>query len=128
MANKFLGKKHSISLEEAIKMTKRFRSEKDSMMREEHKGKDLIPHCESFDREAFDKLLQREDCKGVRIYYGLKDDDNDKRVHAIIVGFDAEGNDILPKEGMISDGTDPIIIENGTTCPEDCPNSSDLNG
>ena len=126
MANKFLGKKHSISLDEAKKMTKRFSSEKDSIMKEEHKGRHLIPQCESFDRDAFDKLLQREDCKGVRIYYGMKE--NDKRVHAIIVGFDAQGKDILPKEGIIPDGTDAIIIENGTTCPDDCPDSSDLNG
>jgi hypothetical protein len=126
MANKFLGKDHSISLAEAKQMTKKFRNEKDSIMKDEHKGKHLIPHCESFDRSAFDQLLQREDCKGVRIYYGMKD--NEKGIHAIIVGYNAQGEDILPADGVIMDGTDPIIIENGSRCPDDCPPSSGLNG
>lgn len=107
-------------------MTKRFREEKDAIVKEEHKGKHLVPHCESFDREAFDRLLQREDCKGVRIYYGMKEGEHN--VHAIIVGIDAEGKDILPRNGVAMDATDPIIIENGQPCPTDCPPPSDLNG
>lgn len=126
MANQFLGNDHSISLEEAKKMTKRFKAEKDNIVRDEHKGKHLIPHCESFDRGPFDKLLQREDCKGIRIYYGMKE--NDHRVHAIVVGFDADGKDILPTTAIAMDGTDPIIIENGMGCPIDCPPPSGLNG
>lgn len=126
MTNQFLGNDHSISLEEAKKMTKKFREEKDIIVKDEFKGKHLIPHCESFDRAAFDKLLQREDCKGVRIYYGMKQDD--QRVHAIIVGFDAEGKDILPTTSIATDGTDPVIVEAGAGCPTDCPPSSDLNG
>lgn len=126
MANKFLGTDHSIKLDDAKRMTKRFREQKDSIMRDEHKGKHLIPHCESFDREAFDKLLQNENCKGVRIYYGMNENEN--RIHAILVGFDAEGKDILPKEGAIMDGTDPVIIENGNGCPDNCPPPGGLNG
>lgn len=125
MANQFLGKDHSISLDEATKMTKRFREQKDTIMKEEHRGKHLIPHCESFDREAFDRLLQNENCKGVRIYYGMKDDEH--RLHAIVVGFDAEGKDILPVNGMAMDATDPIIVDKGVTCPDYCPTSSVLN-
>lgn len=125
MANQFFGNDHSIKLDDAKKMTKRFREQKDAIMREEHKGKHLIPHCESFDRSAFDKLLQNENCKGVRIYYGMKD--NDHRVHAIIVGVDAEGKDILPLPGIVMDATDPIIVDNGQTCPDYCPPPSDLN-
>ncbi|HWI91801.1 MAG TPA: hypothetical protein VNT20_11040 [Flavisolibacter sp.] len=126
MANQFLGNDHSISLDEAKKMTKKFKEDKDKVVKDEYKGKNLLPVCESFDRAAFDKLLQREDCKGVRIYYGMKGDD--QRLHAIIVGFDAEGKDILPVDGIVMDGTDPIIIENGQTCPNYCPPPSDLNG
>jgi polyphosphate kinase 2 (PPK2 family) len=125
MANQFLGRDHSILLDEAKKMTKRFREQKDAIMRDEHKGKHLIPHCESFDREAFDKLLQNENCKGVRIYYGMKEGND--RVHAIIVGFDAEGKDILPGGSVAMDATDPKIIEDGKTCPDYCPPPSGLN-
>ena len=93
-------------------------------MREEHKGKHLIPHCESFDRVAFDKLLQNENCKGVRIYYGMREGEH--QIHAIIVGFDSAGRDLLPVENIATDGTDPIIIDQGTTCPNTCPDTSPL--
>jgi hypothetical protein len=53
---------------------------------------------------------------------------DDQRLHAIIVGFDAEGKDILPVGGIAMDGTDPIIIENGQACPNYCPPPSGLNG
>jgi hypothetical protein len=126
MNNQFLGRDHCISLDEAKKMTKKFRADKDKIVKDEYKGKHLLPACESFDRAVFDKLLQREDCKGLRIYYGMKQEDH--RVHAIIVGFDAEGKDILPITGVAMDATDPIIVENGSPCPDSCPPSSPLNG
>lgn len=121
MANQFLGKDHSIKLDEAKKMIKRFKEQKDAVMKEEHKGKHLIPHCESFDRAAFDILLQQENCKGVRIYYGMKE--NEHQIHAIIVGFDSEGRDLLPVENIAMDSRDPIIIDQGQTCPTNCPDS-----
>lgn len=125
MTNSFLGKDHSISLDEARKMTKKFRDNKDQIVRDEFKGKHLVPDCESFDRAAFDALLRREDCKGIRIYYGMKE--NTSHVHAIIVGFDENGKDILPQAGAIMDSTGPAIVEDGTTCPTYCPPPSDLN-
>lgn len=124
MANQFFGNDHSIKLDDAKKMTKRFREQKDAIMREEHRGKHLIPHCESFDRVAFDKLLQNENCKGVRIYYGMREGEH--QIHAIIVGFDAEGKDLLPVKNIAMDGTDPIIIDQGQTCPTNCPDPSGL--
>jgi len=126
MANQFLGNNHSITLDDAKKMTKKFRNDKDKIVKDEYKGKHLLPNCESFDRSAFDALLQREDCRGVRIYYGMKQDD--QRIHAIIVGFDADGKDILPVEGIAMDGSDGHIIEEGLPCPEYCPPPSGLNG
>jgi hypothetical protein len=53
--------------------------------------------------------------------------DENEQVHAIIVGFDAAGKDILPQADKVGDTTDPIIVENGTTCPTDCPTASPLN-
>lgn len=125
MTNQFLGSNHAIGLDEARKMTKKFKEEKDRIMREEFKGKHIIPNCESFDRELFDILLRREDCKGLRIYYGMKGDSN--RIHAIIVGFDADGKDILPLKDVAMDGIEPPIIENSLPCPDHCPPPSDLN-
>lgn len=106
-------------------MTKKFREDKDKIIKDEYKGKHLLPNCESFDRAAFDALLQREDCRGVRIYYGMKQDDD--RIHAIIVGFDEEGRDILPVEGVSMDNTEAVIVEEGLPCPTYCPPSPGLN-
>lgn len=125
MTKGFLGDDHSISLDEAKKMTRKFRELKDKIVRDEFHGKNVIPVCESFDRAVFDILLRREDCKGVRIYYGMKEDSY--KLHAVIVGFDAEGKDLLPIKGIAMDGFDPPIIENGRPCPEYCPPDSDLN-
>ena len=124
MTNPFLGKDHSISLDEAKEMTKKFRQDKDTIVKDQYKGKHLVPDCESFDRAAFDAVLRREDCKGIRIYYGMKETPH---VHAIIVGFDENGKDILPQSGSIMDSTDATIIENGNACPNYCPPPSDLN-
>lgn len=117
MANQFLGNDHFISAAEAKKMTEKFTKEKDNIVKSEYTGKHLLPNYESFDRAAFDALLQREDCRGVRIYYGMKEEA--LNVHAIIVGFDADGKDILPVEG-VSDGIEPVIIEKGLPCPTYC--------
>lgn len=124
MSHQFFGNDHSINLEEAKKMIQKFKNEKDNIMKAEHAGKHLLPTCESFDRAAFDALLRREDCKGVRIYYGMRE--NDLRVHAVIVAFDAEGKDILPVENSVADSTDPQILDKGLPCPDYCPDSSGL--
>jgi hypothetical protein len=124
MKTQFFGNNHSITLEEAKRMTKKFRTEKDKMIKEEYKEKHL-PICESFDRSAFDALLQREDCKGIRIYYGMNDDSH--HIHAVIVAIDADGKDILPIPGVVMDGTEAVIIDRGMTCPDYCPDHSDLN-
>jgi hypothetical protein len=118
MGNRFLGNDHFISLGEAKKMIEKFRKEKNNIVKTEYSGKDLILNCESFDRAAFDAILQREDCKGVRIYYGMKEED--LRIHAIIVGFDAEGKDILPSE-VVMDSPDARIVDKGLPCPTYCP-------
>jgi hypothetical protein len=51
----------------------------------------------------------------------------DQQLHAIIVGYDSEGKDILPAEGQAMDSTKTVIIEDGTVCPNDCPPPSPLN-
>jgi hypothetical protein len=125
MTNQPTSIRHSIGLDQAKKMTKKFRDDKDKIVKAEHQGKNLLPICESFERAAFDRLLQREDCKGVRIYFGMKE--ADQQLHAIIVGYDSQGKDILPAEGQVMDSTETIIIEDGTVCPNDCPPPSPLN-
>jgi hypothetical protein len=106
---------HEISLQTAIDMTTRYRANRPSN----------FPICETFEKEALQKLLDTAGCASLRIYYGMK---ADNRVDAIIVAVDSEGNDILPPLANTSPGTtDPVIIEDGYRCPDDCPPSSSLN-
>lgn len=105
---------HEISLQTAIDMTSRYR------------GKRPInfPICETFEKGAIQKLLDTGGCASFRIYYGMK---ADERVDAILVAVDAEGKDILPPLANASSTSDPVIIEDGYRCPDDCPPSSSLN-
>ena len=121
---------HFISLEEAKKMTHAYKAKRKDLLDPKYKDKEkkVLPTCESFERSAIEGLLKNPACKGIRIYYGLKNEDE---MHAILVGYDAESKDILPAseiertEGV--EGADGEILENGTRCPSHCPPSSDLN-
>lgn len=106
---------HEISLQTAIDMTSRYRGKRPVN----------FPICETFEKAAIQKLLDTAGCSSFRIYYGMK---ADERVDAILVAVDAEGNDILPPVASASTTTtDPVIIEDGYRCPDDCPTSSSLN-
>ncbi|HEV7333165.1 MAG TPA: hypothetical protein VGN63_19170 [Flavisolibacter sp.] len=130
---------HFISLEQAIEMTTRFRENRDAILLEQFKGVDILPLAETFDRAAFDKILSSPDCQKLRIYLGM---DAALKIHAIIVGVNAEDRDILPTDSAratITDAatatstdetTDPeeddeedMIIEAGTRCPPMCIDS-----
>ena len=106
---------HEISLQTAIDMTSRYRGKRPSN----------FPICETFEKDVIQKLLNTTGCASFRIYYGMK---ADEQVDAILVAVDAEGNDILPPLANAATGTtDPVIIEDGYRCPDDCPPSSPLN-
>jgi len=120
---------HFISLDEATKMTAEFRHKRKDLLDPKLKDSDkkVLPTCESFDRSAIEAILKQPDCRGIRIYYGLK---NGAEVHAIIVGYDKEDRDILPStaqertEGSTEEGE---ILEKSTRCPDSCPPPSILN-
>jgi hypothetical protein len=55
----------------------------------------------------------------------MKENEN---VDAILVAVNAEGEDILPVITNAVEATDePIILEDGLRCPDDCPPKSPLN-
>ncbi len=124
--------KHSISLDQAKKMTKKFREDKGKVVKDEYHGKHIIPTCETFERAAFEELLKQPGCVGVRAYYGM---DDDKKVHLIFVGVNDQNQDILPLSEVTAAKLAPdaavmdsgVIVENGTRCPDDCPPTSPLN-
>lgn len=107
---------HFISLAQAIQMTTAFRENRDTILADPYKGANYLPNAETFDRAAFDAVLAQPACEQLRIYYGM---DTEMKLHAIVVGVDAGGQDILP-EPTSSENTGKEIIEVGQRCPPEC--------
>jgi hypothetical protein len=106
---------HEISLAQAIEMTKRFRASRP----------ENFPICETFSIEAVTKLLATPGCASLRVYYGMKENGN---TDALLVAVNAAGEDLLPAaNAAASPVDDPIIVEDGYRCPDDCPPPSPLN-
>ena len=119
----FPGMDHFISLDEAVKMTSLYRNEYPKILAETMRGKDILPRSETFNREAYDKVLSQEGCEGIRLYYSM---DDKYKIHIIAVAVDAQNRDILPineNRSVVED----MIIENGARCPLTCPPNSELN-
>ena len=112
---------HFISLSTAADMTSRFRNQRENILKTEYQDQNVLPIAESYEKQAFQTLLDKSEAAGVRIYYGM---DEYLKIHAIIVATDANGADILP-ESLTGEGED--IIENGNRCPTICPAPSPLN-
>ena len=113
------------------------------MLSGEFKTKCSIPICETFDRAAFDYVLAKPGCVGLRVYFAMDDDD---MLRVVIVGVNEKGADMVDPSAtqtsafrsslMSADSTstdpDPLddpsgIIEQGTRCPDICPPDSPLN-
>ena len=116
-----------ISLAQAIAMTQAFRAEKENILAAPYKNQDILPVCETFDRKAFEALLQETDCAYIRIYLGMG---ADLKIRIIAVGADSAERDILPvvpQGAAESQDGDGNIVEDGMRCPTICPPASPLN-
>jgi hypothetical protein len=108
-------KNHEISLQQAIGMTTLYRANRPAN----------FPICETFEKEAINKLLAEEGCAYLRIYYGMKEN---REVDAVLVAANGDGEDILPSSNALStSGDDDVILDDGYRCPQDCPPPSPLN-
>ena len=94
---------HSISLADAAEMTKNYRKSAGP-------GAFLGGY---FGQKGISKVLEHEDCVGIRIYNA--EDENGKK-NFVIVGVNADNDDL----------TDEEILEHGMGCPPFCPDSSPL--
>ena len=110
---------HSISLQQAIDMTTQYRAQKSKAVSPGFEN--MLSICETFDRAAIDTLLAQTNCTKLRLYFGM---DTSLKLHAIIVGVDQNDEDILPPDPKSANGE---IVEQGMTCPPDCPPPSPLN-
>lgn len=99
---------HRISLQEAVEMTSNFRSSTPAGM----------AYAEKFDAASVKAVLSQPGCISLRIYYGRRVNNT---VHAIIVGVDTNGNDIV--SSSITENNEGIILEDGVRCPPTCSGS-----
>jgi hypothetical protein len=95
---------HDISLTDAKRFTKNYR---DSDSRGDRKAG-------FFGADAIRAILDQNDCVGIRIYYGLNDDDEQVMV---LVGANENGKDIYNGE----------LMEFSIPCPNICDDTSPLN-
>ena len=101
----FTGKEnHSISLEDASKMTRNFQLQA---------APDQIIGG-FFGKDAVLAIISQEGAVGLRYYYGL---DDEGTPHIILIGVNADGNDM----------TDGLLAERALRCPPSCAESNDLN-
>lgn len=114
---------HFISLPVAEEMTATYRSDKEAILATAYQNQNILPLSETFNRDAFDALLATDACAGLRIYYGM---DENQKVHAVIVAVNEDNEDILPVSSSLTEN-DPVIVEEGQRCPDLCPPPSPLN-
>lgn len=116
---------HFISLSEAVDMTNRYRNQSENILKTNYQGQNLLCTCETFDRVPFETLLNKTGCMGLRIYYGMAED---LKIHAIIVGVNAQDADMLPAiNPTLTTEDDDSVFDRGIRCPELCPPTSPLN-
>lgn len=111
-----------ISLSAAIDLTDRFRSNKTTILNSNYQNS--LCDSESFNLSDVNAMLAVSGAAGLRIYYGM---DENYMVHAVLVAFDEEGNDILPAENSNFTEDAELILEQGIRCPPTCPDPSPLN-
>jgi hypothetical protein len=127
---------HSIPLDQAAAMTRRYRENKTIILKPEYPP-EILALCETFNKDAIVALGDIPGAVGIRIYYGM---DEDLLCHAILVAVDDKGADILPPAATGTtaaralaaldddDDDDGDILEDSLRCPTVCPPESPLNG
>lgn len=110
-----------ITLASAVSVTTTYRANRESILKTEFTGKNLLPLCDTFDKGFFETLVNKPECVKIRIYYGM---DSSLKMKPIIVAVDAGNHDILPPS---DNDPNEDIVDDGGRCPTDCPPSSPLN-
>ena len=104
----------------AFEMIARYRENKELILAEDYKKSDILAYSETFNAEDVRLLLSQPGCVGFRVLYGM---DDKLWIHAILVGVDANGNDIVIQNlGFGLKNDEGYVVENASRCPPDCPN------
>lgn len=76
-----------------------------------------------FGAAIINRVLNEDRSVGLRIYYAI---DGQGKKQLLLVGVDAEGNNLLPEDGAAANATTddggPIIVDNSLPCPQFCGN------
>ncbi len=113
---------HFICMKDAAALTSRFREMREQILDPHYQGMNVMPTCETFDRAAFDQVLQQDGCVGIRIYMGMEE--NNQLVF-VVVGVNENDEDMINSTTNSED--DNEIFENGRRCPVTCPPPSPIN-
>lgn len=82
-----------------------------------------VTQAHFFGKEKILEVLNQEECVGIRIYYGINEDD--KR-EVIVVGAKSDQNNILPSDENSTDsGSGGILLDDSVWCPPFCPDPDD---
>ncbi|MEJ8801629.1 hypothetical protein [Pontibacter sp. H249] len=81
---------------------------------EAEKSAETVIKAHFFGREILQELLNQEGCVGIRMYYAL---DNEGQKQLVLVGADADGNDI-----------EELVLDGSRICPPNCSEGGNLNG
>jgi hypothetical protein len=117
---------HRIPLDQAKAMVFRYADNMDDILKPELEQQNILPISETFRKEAILEYFSKDFVDQIRIYYGMSED---LQIHAILVGVDKDGNDILPNTSQapghphppVGDGDDGEIFEDAVRCPSTCP-------
>ena len=86
-----------------------------------YQNKEILVTSETFNVDVLTTLGAVTGIAGLRIYYGM---DVDKKVHAMLVAVDKNGNDILPSDPAAkfapADSGGGAIGEEAQRCPPTC--------
>ncbi len=106
-------KEHRISMEDAARLTERFR--------QNHMG---AVKAGLFPNDVYMRLLGNAHSAGIRIYFGQDEKGN---ICPVLCCVDAEGNDLLP---AMAKGGDPgnELFDISFPCPPFCGDGNSLNG
>ena len=116
---------HFISLSRGIEMTALYRSQREAILATQYQGMQILPICETFNRDDIDILLEKEGCAALRVYFGM---DESYKVKVLIVAVNQDAEDILPSpQSLNSLENEEDIVEEGHRCPDSCPPESPLN-
>jgi hypothetical protein len=107
-----------IPVKKASEMIARYRENKETILASDYKNTDVLAFSETFNADDVKLLLSQPGCVGFRIRYGM---DDKLWIHAILVGVDSKGNDIViqnPGFGLKDEGE--YVVEDALRCPPDC--------